>query len=285
MLTLGHTGQPLQPHDLSTAWDLSPTSLVLASVVFWLFWRNTKSATDGKKRIWFASGFVLLLVATISPLDALSESLASAHMVQHLLLILGAGPALALSRPVETVLSGLPRSLRKATGRARRWARLTPSMSRRLIKPVTTWLFLVGSLWIWHASGPYELALQSELVHLVEHGVFLIGATLFWSVVLVDQRLSPVSPGFRIMAVFTLALQGVLLAALLTFANEPWYESYTGTAPNWGLDPLADQQLAGLIMWIPSGLILTGIGVSMLVMWLGSLDDEHESAASDLSYP
>ena len=85
-----------------------------------------------------------------------------------------------------------------------------------------------------------------------------------------------------ILLLFTMAMQGVLLSAVMTFATSPWYLEYLGTAPLWGLDPLADQQLAGLIMWIPSGLIYTGAALALLVRWISDSEaPRHRSTSAE----
>jgi len=224
---------------------------------------------ERRRLVAFASGLALVIGVTTSPLEHLAEDLVSVHMVQHVALLLFAAPAIALSRPVETLLKGLPRRYRKGVGGWRRRARLTPSTTTRMARPVVVWLLYGLAIWLWHGSRPYEIAARNTWAHLVEHGVFLGAALAFWSVVLVPGRF-PVGAGYRILMVFTTAFHSVLLGALLTFSDDVWYRSYVDTTIAVGLDPLSDQRLASLLMWIPGSLVYTAAGLWLLTSWLGA---------------
>ncbi len=219
----------------------------------------------------FAGGLVALVTALVSPLDALAGELASAHMAQHLLLVQVAAPLLAWSAPSASAVRGLPAGLRRGLVRATWRLGLGPRRLQRLRLPVGWLLAHVAALWLWHAGRLYDAAVANHTLHLAEHASFLLTAYLLWSAVLGSAR-HRVSPGAGILAVFLLTLQGVVLSVLLTFAREPWYESFRDTTATWGLDPLADQRLAGVIMWIPGGVINAAVGVGLAVHWLRRLD-------------
>ena len=177
----------------------------------------------------FVAGVATLAVALASPLDGLSSSRASAHMIQHLLLTVVAAPLLVVSAPIPALLRGLPRSLRRAV----RGVRL-PAPRRAV-----PWAILhVIVLWSWHAAALYEAALRNDLLHRLEHVSFLVTALLVWAAVL-SRR----AAGIGVLVLFGLSVQSGLLGALMTFAPTPWYPTYS----------LADQQLAGVIMWVPGG--------------------------------
>jgi cytochrome c oxidase assembly factor CtaG len=183
-------------------------------------------------------------IALLSPLEEMAHALASAHMVQHLLLILVAGPLLARAIRVP-----LPQ-------------RLSPTLA---------WLLHTATIWFWHAAGPYNAAVVNPLLHGLEHLSFLGTAVIFWRAVGFGRQ----PEGLGVLLVFAMALQSVFLALLLTFAESPWYWVYSATTRAYGLDPLADQQLAGVIMWVPAGLVYTGIGLKLLLAWVR----QHETAA------
>jgi putative membrane protein len=203
--------------------------------------RRLRSPNRWRRR-GLAAGIATLAVAFLPPLEDLSGDLASAHMGQHVLLVLVAAPLLAMSTP----------------------ARLVP----RRLPPVVLWLLHAGTVWFWHAAGPYDAAVHNDLIHMAEHGSFLATAVLFWWVVIGGPAGERVSPGFGVLLVFAMAMQSVFLSVLLTFARTPWYSAYAATTRNWHLDPLADQQLAGVIMWIPAGLVYLGAGLALTVAWL-----------------
>lgn len=269
-----HAGEPIAPHDLWFAWNLDPWLLLFLAALVWLYRR-------GRRRPdwwWFGLAVAALVVALVSPLEAMSAALASAHMAQHLLLILVVAPALVHSGAGEGVLAGLPSSMRKKLGSGRRTIGLTPARIRRLAPPGWIWLLHAGTLLFWHASGPYELALASAPVHYLEHTTFLVSALWFWQLVFSVRHRTFDWPGVGILMVFGLALQSVFLALLMTFATLPWYPSYAQTTAPWGITHLADQHLAGVIMWVPAGFAYTGIGLIQLFRWLASIEKRTSGA-------
>jgi putative membrane protein len=271
-MTLTHPGQPLAPHDLWSAWNLDPLVVLGLLLAAWIFrsgyLRGRTQPIDRRRARYFAGALVALSTALVSPLDALSGALASAHMVQHLLLVLVAAPLLALSAPAPTLMRGMPRTVRRGLGRWRGRLGLTRARTGPLRHPGTVWLLHVGALWFWHASGPYGAALDHDLVHGVEHASFLITGVLFWNVVVASRRPGGMSPGFGVLLLFATAMQSVFLSALLTFGGTPWYDGYAETTRAWGLEPLADQQLAGAIMWIPGGVLYIVAALMLLAAWI-----------------
>lgn len=267
-MTLGHPAEPPAAHDLWGAWNADPlliAGLATAAVAYALARSQRRRRAPAWAGRCFAAALLTLSVALLSPLDTLSGSLASAHMVQHLLLVLVAAPLLALSAPWTTVFHGSPLVVRRATGRWRKRLQLTRSNTRALRSPMIAWLLHVGTLWFWHAAVPYGAALEHEAVHVLEHGSFLVTGVMFWRVIVDASR---TSPGFGVLLLFATAMQGVFLSALLTFARAPWYAGYADTTRAWGLEPLADQQLAGVIMWIPGGVVYFATALALLAMWI-----------------
>ncbi len=276
---LAHAGRPPAPHDLWGAWNLDPLLLAGLLLAVWTYRRGAAGGRRHNVDPWrarcFTGAMVAVGVALVSPLDALSGSLASAHMVQHVLLILVAAPLLALSAPMGTLLRGSPAVVRDASVRWRRRLRVTRGNLGPLRHPATVWLLHVGTLWFWHAGVPYNAAVEHHLLHIVEHASFLGTGLLFWRVVIGAREADRVSNGFAVLLVFAMAMQSVFLSALLTFARTPWYPAYTATTASWGLDPLTDQQLAGVIMWIPAGLVYVGVALGLLVAWIRATERQE----------
>jgi putative membrane protein len=284
---LAHPGQPPAPHDLWSAWDLHPVLLGGLLLAAWTYHRGQsrgpKRPADRWRARCFTAALVALGLALLSPLDGLSSALASAHMVQHLLLLVVAAPLLALSAPSSAILRGSPLAVRRASGRWRRRLGLTHGNLGVLRHPAAVWLLSVGMLWFWHAAAPYDAALDSEPLHLLEHVSFLVTAVLFWHVVVGVRGTARVSDGLGVLLVFAMAMQSVFLSVLLTFARTPWYSGYAATTAPWGLDPLTDQQLAGVLMWIPAGGIYLAVALALLVSWIraSEVDDvDLEGAGS-----
>jgi cytochrome c oxidase assembly factor CtaG len=281
-MTLAHPDQPIAPHDLWSAWNLDPLIVLGLLVAAWVFRtghaRGRGSAGDRRRARYFAGALTALAVALISPLDALSGALASAHMVQHLLLIVVVAPLLTLSASATTLVRGTPAPVRRRLALWRGRLGLTRARTGVVRHPATLWLLHVGTLWFWHAAGPYGAALDHETVHVLEHATFLATGVLFWNVVAASRRPGGMSPGFGVMLLFAMAMQGVFLSALLTFARTPWYDGYAETTRAWGLEPLADQQLAGVIMWIPGGALYVIVALRLLAGWIR----DSEQAAPDV---
>lgn len=275
MVTLGHVGQSLAPHDLWSSWNPDPVivcGLVLAGWAYRSGWHAMPvHRRKGRHAVLFSFGLGTMGLALLSPVDALAGILVSGHMLQHLLLTVVAGPLVIMGDPA-TVVRGLSHDIRKTAGVWRRRMNLMPSRLRWSRHPVLIFMAHAGVLWFWHGSVPYEAASRSDVVHALEHGSFLLTALLFWSAVLPGRSASRIAPGVAVMLIFAMAMQGVLLSALLTFANQPWYPSYADTALSWGIEPIDDQRLAGLIMWIPAGLIYTSAALVSLVAWLHRSD-------------
>ena len=259
----------MAPHDLPTAWSFEPVVVGGLVLLAWAFHRGARTGAPSRARSTaFWAGMAAIVVAIISPLDALSSSLASAHMVQHVMLMLVAAPLLAYAAPGSVVLRGTPPAVRRATGQARRQLGLTHARLRTLRHPVNVWLLHVGTIWIWHAAVLYDAAVRYTAIHALEHTMFLVTGVLFWRVVVGARTAAAGSQGGGIALVFTMALQSVFLAVLMTFAAAPWYAVYDGTTSVWGLTQLADQQLAGVIMWVPAGAVYVIAGLLLLSAWI-----------------
>lgn len=270
---LAHTA-PVAPSQLWSAWNWDPVIWVALIGVATVHHRGVRSQVrDGSRpsrrpRVAFGLGLASLAVALVSPLDALSSSLASAHMVQHLLLILVAAPLLVLSAPLPVLLEGLPRPLvRSLRGRRRRRPRAGPGWPPAGHVAVLAAVHVLA-VWFWHARAPYDAALEHHVIHALEHVTFLVTALASWSAILTAGTKAAAGGGTAVLVLFALSVQGSLLGALLTFAPSPWYGAYAGTTAVWGLDPLADQQLAGVIMWVPTGLAYLVVALFVLRRWM-----------------
>ena len=123
-------------------------------------------------------------------------------------------------------------------------------------------------MWVWHIPALFEATLHDEWIHGLEHGLFFTTAALFfWS--LVHGGYGRVGYGAAVLYVFVTSMHTGLLGALLTFAHGAWYPTYAERAPAWGFDPIEDQQVAGLIMWIPASIVLAVLALALFAAWLG----------------
>ncbi|HSD71590.1 MAG TPA: cytochrome c oxidase assembly protein [Thermoanaerobaculia bacterium] len=218
----------------------------------------------------FAAAWVALVLALLSPVAALSDLLFSVHMTQHEILMLVAAPLLVLARPLGVFLWGFPLTWRLAIGR---WTR-RPAVAgawRALTGAVTVWILHGAALWIWHLPRLYQAAVEDAGIHALMHVCFLFTAALFWWA-LVHGRYGRLGYGLGVFFVFTTGLHSTVLGALLTLAPRSWYPIYRARAPGMGVDPLADQQLGGLLMWVPFGIVFLVIGLALFAAWLGEAE-------------
>lgn len=218
----------------------------------------------------FCGGMLALFFALIWPLDALGSSALSAHMAQHVTLTAVAAPLLAASAPLVTGLWALPRSWRRAVGSVGTHT-ATRGGRKVLTLPIFAWIFYASILWIWHMPGPYQAAVLDDTVHTLEHMAFLAGALLLWWTVLLSVRGSVLGLGSGIFLLFTTGLQEGLLGALLTFSPRPLYPVYETGPGLWNITALEDQQLAGLLMWIPGGFIYLSGALLLCYLWLARM--------------
>jgi putative membrane protein len=213
----------------------------------------------------FAAGWLAMIVALSPWMDQLSDAWLSAHMVQHELLMVIAAPLIAISAPLAAMLWVVPaRGRRGVVGAIR--GRATSAGWQAATMPGAAWLLHAAALWTWHLPRLYDFALQHEAVHAAEHVCFFGTAALFWWTV-AHGRYGRLGYGASVVYVFATALHSGLLGALLTFAPHVWFPAYALPHGGW-LTPLEDQQLAGLLMWVPAGLVLVAGGLFFLAAWI-----------------
>ncbi len=273
---LAHGGEPLQPHDLWTAWTFAPAMLLPLLLTAALYLRGARRARGVTARqAWcFWSGWAVLTLALVSPLHALGEVLFSAHMVQHELLMLVAAPLLVLSRPLPVFLWALPFDWRRAAGR---WSKFGPLESgwSLLTQPLGAWLVHAAALWCWHAPLLFQATLSNDWIHAAQHLSFFGSALLFWWALLYAWGRR--GYGLAVLYVFTTALHTSVLGVLLTFAPVLIYPAYSSRSAAWGVPPLEDQQAGGLIMWVPAGLVYVAAGLALFAAWLRASDGWAEA--------
>jgi putative membrane protein len=215
----------------------------------------------------FAVGWAVLAAALLSPLDELGALYFSAHMVQHELLMVVAAPLLVLGRPVETWTWGLRPEARRRIGSAVRVAWFSGAW-RLLNTPPSAWILHAMALWTWHVPSFFDAAVAHEGIHVLQHASFLGSALLFWSAML---RGGPQGSAHAacLFGLFTTMAHSGALGALLAFAPAPWYDAYATLAPNHGYGALEDQQLGGLIMWVPGTIayLLAGLLVMAKLLY------------------
>jgi putative membrane protein len=226
-----------------------PGALLVAGIVYVRGWRTLSPRMPGRfgpgRLAAFLGGLGAIGLAVASPLDALAGSSIVAHMAQHQLLMMIAPPLLWLGAPVGPMLRGLPRGPRRAAARALA-APMVARATQALARPGVGWIAFVLGFWGWHLPVLYELALRSHGWHHVEHACFLGTAMLFWRPVILAWPARASWPRWTMIPYLLLAdVQNTVLAAILTFADRAIYASYG----------LADQSLAGVLMWVTGSVV------------------------------
>jgi putative membrane protein len=218
-------------------------------------------------RAWaFGAGWGVLAIALLSPLDAAAGRSFAAHMVQHEVLMLVAAPLLVLGRGLPTLLWALPHAGRIVVGRLTK-RRGVRGFWNALTAPLTAWLLHGAALWLWHAPPLFNAALGDGALHHWQHATFFVTALLFWHALL--RHGAHPARGAAIFYLFTTTVHTGVLGALITFAHTPLYAPFDyGLLQPGALTPLEDQQLGGLIMWVPGALVYVGVALALLARWL-----------------
>ena len=217
----------------------------------------------------FTAGGAALLVALSPPLDEWSERWLAAHMVQHELLMVVAAPLISVGAPLVGMLWAMPLRFRHAMVGFVQHTPL-PTIWQTTTAPAVAFMLYGLALWIWHMPALYDAALQHEGVHVVQHLCFFGTAALFWWGI-VHGRQGRLGYGAAVVYLFVTAVHGGVLGALLTVSPQVWYAPYLADHPA-GLTPLEDQQLAGLLMWIPAGLAFVAGALFLFAGWLRQSD-------------
>lgn len=201
----------------------------------------------------FALGWFALAGALVTPLDALGNRLFSAHMVQHELLMVVAAPLLVLGRPLAAWTWALPPAHRHPVGalfQRRAWA----GPWAALTDPLGAFALHALALWAWHIPAAFDAALRHEGLHVAQHFSFLATGLFFWWSVLGHDARGRYGAGHSTAYLFVTMMHTSALGALLSLAPSAWYAPYVAEAAVLGIDPVADQQLGGVIMWVPAAL-------------------------------
>ncbi len=264
------------PAELAHTWTFNPWLILFLLAVSTLYVLGERRASHKSRvpgplhaleRGAFALCIVTLVVALLSPLDALSDLTFAAHMTQHELLMLLAAPLLVLARPLPTYMHALPPALRRHAAALLRRASLVSGF-RFLTAPLVALLLHGAIRWLWHLPSWFEAALHSEWIHGLQHASFFLSALLFWWGLL-QGRYGRAGYGLAALFVLFTAIHTGALGALLSFSHHVWYPAYGLRLREVQLDPLRDQHLAGLIMWVGAFVWMLLLALALFLAWLG----------------
>ena len=255
--------RPAGPYEL--AWSLHPSVLLGTGILGALYvygigpWRRSRGLP--RAPAWRVASFALaclvLLISLNGPVHDLSDYyLFSVHMAQHLLLTLVFPPLLILGLPgwlIEPLLR--PKPVR--------------SVARVLTHPVVAAGVFTLTIAVWHLSPYYDLMMRDHDVHIITHLMFMATATLLWWPVLspVPEILPRLGYGLGMLYLFLVGIPMQIIAALITMSRDDLYPWYAAAARTWGLSPLDDQQLGGLLMWVPANLYMFLVIGVLFYLW------------------
>jgi putative membrane protein len=258
--------------DVLFAWRFDPLvigGLVAAGAAYLLASRRVNQLHPTNRHpthrsVLFVAGLAVISVALTSPIEAYEGALFSVHMVQHMLLMLAAAPLLLAGGPITL-------TLRAATPPVRR--RLLAILQSRVVHalsfPVVAWVLFAAVNWGWHFSELYDQALENAALHYVQHATFLAAALLFWwPVIGVDPSPWRLPHPVRLLYLFVAMPQNSFLGVALLSASTVLYPHYVTNARDWGLSPLEDQQLGGVLMWVVGDLAFLAGMVIVVALWM-----------------
>lgn len=244
---------------LGIGWRMEPwiVLLLVASALLYLrgtaaMWRRAGAGRGIQRRhaAAFAAGWLGTATALAPPIDPLGQQLFFMHMVQHELLMVVAAPLLVLGRPFVAWSWAWPTAARQVhRAFSGPWL---GALWHHVTSPLGAWLLHAAALWVWHVPRFFEAALADTGVHELQHASFFVTALLFWWSIL-GRRTSVRSHAVALLSLFTTMLHTGVLGALLTLSPRVWYPAYVPSALALGFDPLHDQQLGGVLMWVPAG--------------------------------
>ena len=246
-----------------SSWSFDPKialGLAAALLLYCRGWLILHRTLPQRFSVWrllgFTSGLIALWLAIASPLDAFSDLLLSAHMVQHLLLMSVAPPLILLGAPLLPLLRGLPRKFaRDGVGPFLTWPALRRA-ANTVTGPSVCWVLMAVTLCAWHVPAAFDLALRSSAWHKAEHACFLGASLLFWWPVIRPFPSRPHSPLWSVPFYLLAAdLLNTALSAILTFSEHVLYPTYLAAPRLFGTTALSDQSSAGVIMWVPGSLV------------------------------
>jgi cytochrome c oxidase assembly factor CtaG len=258
-------------------WNLDPwlglplvLSLVLYAAGIWRLWHRAgvSRGIQAWQAVCFLLGWTSLAAALFSPLYRLGEGLFVAHMIEHEIVMIIAAPLIAVARPFGAMFWALPDRSRATLGALTRSIRSSSAWRVAGNAWFATALQALA-LWVWHAPALYDAVLVNPAVHRLQHLSFFLTALLFWWT-LIDPRARPSGYGMAVLCLFVTTLQSGFLGVLLTLSRQPWYARQGEFALQHGLTPIEDQQLAGLVMWVPAGLAYTAAALVFAGIWISS---------------
>ena len=267
-----------------TAWNTNPlpTILLLMAAYFYMNglanWDRPSHPVNNWQKLSFFSGLFLIFIALQSPLDPIADHMLSAHQVQHFLLRMMAPLLILLGAPLTPMLRGLPPwALKRIVKPLVRHTRVRRAYFWLTNPIVTTGLFM-GSLYLWQFPGAFNLALRSDVVHALMHLTMSGSGFLFWWIVIDPKpHHSRLHYGLRVLYLGLIVLPNTILGAAITFSDGLLYSAYAEVRQPFGVSLLTDQQMGGLMLWVPGDMMSVIAAGVVMVMWYNKEEGQNNA--------
>ncbi|MDA1128430.1 MAG: cytochrome c oxidase assembly protein [Chloroflexi bacterium] len=270
-----------------TAWNWNPLPTLLILMVAYVYvnglnnWVRPSHPVSVWQRISFFTGLFLIFISLQSPLDNLSEHMLSFHQLQHFLLRMLAPMLILLGAPLTPMLRGLPRWMLQGIVRPTVRSPLARAIYEKLTNPVITVGIFMGVLYLWQIPGGFNLALRNEFVHALMHITMMSSGLIFyWAVIDPKPRRSRIHYGVRVLYLGLIVLPNTILGAVITFSKDIIYTGYQDVHQPFDMSLLTDQQIGGLVLWVPGDMMSILVAGIVMIMWY-----EREEAANNATQP
>lgn len=268
----GHSHSVTSPFELKWSFDPTVILLLFAAFIYGRGFNRLRGkfpVKEWQKSAYFWGIFVSI-AAYLPPIDSLADQLFSMHMLQHLLITAVAVPLLILGAPVLVLLRGFPVAIRKKILFPLLQSSRFRFFKKWIGRPLVAAFLYEGIFWFWHIPYFYNRALLNDAIHLLEHGCMALAAINLWRV-LIDAPpfKSKVQIPVRFLILGLLTTMDMALSAALTYSNRVWYAYDQLPLPNWWKwDRLQDQQLGGVVMWVPGGFVWVIAMALIFFLWI-----------------
>src|SRR5687767_14855707 len=274
VLALLHAGLQIGLSQWTIHWS---TVIGLGALGALYLWRAGQARPGGEdvpptigQRVAFFTGLLVIFVSLNGPLHDLSDSyLFSAHMVQHLLLTLVMPPLLLAATPGWMLRPALRH-------------RAVRAVARRITTVTASYLIFNVVLAAWHIPALYNTAIAYHPVHITQHLMFMVAAVLMWWPLLSPlPELPRIAYPAQMLYCFVMMIPMTIVAIYITMADHALYPAYAAAPRTWGLSPMEDQLVGGLIMWVPGSLFFLGVMSVVFFKWQERGSDDTAGAQAE----
>ena len=270
-------------------WNFDPELVIPVAIVTGLYlrglyvWRNRSRPHPRWRTACYLTGIAILLLTIESPLDAVAEHHFFVHMIQHDLLMMYAAPLILLGAPTTPVLRGMPRAVRRVLVRPVMRRREARALYRFVTHPLIAVVVHTGVLWAWHlAPGWYDAAVTNDIVHDLQHfSMTAAGVLVWWNVIDPAPLRSRLGYVWRMGLLIVVGTPKAFLGAMITFSGSLLYDFYDNVEPIIAIEPIRDQEIGGLIMWVPGQMMFLIAAGIVFAVWAHKAEQRQQAEEAE----